>query len=66
MLVSKLAFQKENMEIELYYKGNLIHSEAVVSNSILNRVYKLDKNIKGEYTAIIRVNDRAYVENFKL
>lgn len=65
VIVSKLALQEEDLEIELYYKGDLIHSETVIANSILNRVYKLDSSIKGEYTAIIRVNDRAYIENFK-
>ena len=64
--VSQSAFQKENIEIEIYYKDNLIHSEALIANPILKRVYKLDKNIRGDYTAIVRVNDRTYVEDFKL
>jgi hypothetical protein len=66
LLVSQSTFQKENVEIEIYYKDSLIHSEAIVANSFLKRVYKLDENVRGAYTAIIRVNDRTYVEDFKL
>jgi len=66
VVVSKLALQTENIEIEIYYKDELIHFETVNTNSIVNRVYKLDETVKGEYTAIIRANDRAYIENFKL
>lgn len=66
VIVSKLALQTENIEIEIYYQDDLIHSEVVNTNSILNRVYKLDDNVKGDYRAIIRANNRAYVESFKL
>ena len=66
LLVSQSTFQKENVEIEIYYKDILIHSEVIIANSFLERIYKLDKNVKGAYTAIIRVNDRTYVEDFKL
>jgi len=63
--ISKLALESENMEIELYYKDELIHAENIVGNSILKRVYKLDETVKGEYSAIIRINDRVYIENFE-
>ena len=64
--ISKLALESENMEIELYYKDELIHAENILGNSILNRVFKLDATIKGEYSAIIRINDRVYIEEFEL
>jgi len=66
VIVSKLALQVENIKIEIYYKDELIHLETVNTNSIVNRAYKLDETVKGDYRVIIRANDRAYVENFKL
>lgn len=66
LIISKLALNEENIEIEIYYQNDLIHSENVFANSILNKVYKLDENVKGEYTAIVRVNNRSYIESFKL
>jgi len=66
VIISKLALDGEDMKVELYFEGDLIYSETVKGSSILNRVYKLDQTLKGDYTAIIRSNKRVFVENFKL
>ena len=66
LLVSQSVFKKETVSIEIYYKDDLILSEVLIANPALNRAYKLDENIKGNYTAIIRVNDRTYIEDFEL
>ncbi len=66
VLISKLALDKDEMKIELYYGAELIHFETVKGNEILNRVYKLDETLRGDYTAIIRSKDRVFVENFRI
>ncbi|NRD18444.1 hypothetical protein HNV08_00170 [Winogradskyella eckloniae] len=66
LIVSKLAIDTDEMEIELYFGNDLIHTETVKGNEIINRVYQLDKSRKGEYTAIIKANGRVFVEDFKL
>jgi len=66
VLISKLALDSDEMTIELYYGTELIHTETVNGKEILNRVYKLDETLRGEYTAIIKSNDRVYVENFRI
>ncbi|WP_299098006.1 hypothetical protein [uncultured Winogradskyella sp.] len=66
ILISKLALDAENMEIELYFEGELIHSEIVEGEKILNRVYKLDETLDGDYTTIIKSNDRVFVKNFRI
>ncbi|SDG72008.1 hypothetical protein [Winogradskyella thalassocola] len=66
IIISKLAIDTNKMTVELYFENDLIHSETIKGNDILNRVYKLDQNLKGNYTAIIRANDRVFVENFKI
>ncbi|WP_299098004.1 hypothetical protein [uncultured Winogradskyella sp.] len=66
LIISKLALNGEDMEIEIYYKGNLIHTETLAGSTILNRVFKLDETLKGNYTTIIKTNDRVFVKNFKI
>ena len=66
VIITKLALDDPEMEVELYFENDLIHSETVKGNEVLTRVYKLDKTIKGDYTAIVKTNGRVFVENFKL
>ncbi|GAA4246781.1 MULTISPECIES: hypothetical protein [Winogradskyella] len=66
VIISKLAMDTNEMVVELYFENDLIHTETIKGKEILNRVYKLDQNLKGNYTAIIRANGRVFVEDFKL
>jgi len=66
VLISKLDFDTNEMDIELYYEGKLILSDTVEGSKVLNRVYQLDKTLKGNYTAEIKSNDRVFVENFRI
>ncbi|WP_179353460.1 hypothetical protein [Winogradskyella vidalii] len=66
IIISKLGLDINEMTVELYFKNELIHSETVKGQDVLNRVYKLDPSVRGNYTAIIRSNGRVFVENFKL
>lgn len=66
VLISKLDFDSNEMKVELYYEGELIKSEIIKGNKVLNRVYKLDKTLTGDYTAIIKTNDRVFIENFTI
>ena len=66
LLISKLDLESDNMNVELYYEGELILSETVKGSKVLNRVYRLDKTLKGSYTAKITSNDRVFVENFRI
>jgi hypothetical protein len=66
VLISKLALNANKMIVELYYEDELIHKETLEGAKILNRVYKLDKTLSGKYTAIIKSDDRVFVENFRI
>jgi hypothetical protein len=66
VIISKLALDYPEMEVELYYEDELIHSETVKGDKTLNRVYKLDKTIKGQYAIIVKTNGRVYSENFRI
>ncbi|WP_178991153.1 hypothetical protein [Winogradskyella schleiferi] len=66
VLISKLAFDTDKMDVELYYEGEMIHTETVKGDSTLSRVYKLDQTLKGNYTTIIRSNNRVFVNDFRI
>lgn len=66
IFISKLSLNSEELEIELYFEGELIHSETVIGEQITNRVYQLDQTHKGRYTTIIKSNDRVFIENFRI
>ncbi|WP_179353462.1 hypothetical protein [Winogradskyella vidalii] len=66
VIISKIALDKPQMQVELYFDNKLIHTETVKGEKVLNRVYKLDKNISGDYTAIVKSNDRVFVKNFRI
>lgn len=66
LLISKLALNNKEMEVELYYENELLSTEVVKGEQILNRVYKLDKTFRGHYTTIIKSNGRTFIKNFEL
>ncbi|WP_178986299.1 hypothetical protein [Winogradskyella helgolandensis] len=66
LIISKLALDNPEMKIELYYGNELIQSETVTGGEILNRVYRFDNSIKGEYTAVVKSNGRVFTETFKI
>jgi recombinational DNA repair protein RecT len=66
LIISKLGLDTNEMKVELYYEGELIYSDAVKGNEVLNRVYKLDENLPGEYSAVVMANDRTFTEIFRI
>lgn len=66
LLISKLAFDKEPLMVSVYFKDELIYSETVKGDNVLNRVYKLDETAKGEYRVVMYNNGRSFINEFKL
>jgi hypothetical protein len=66
LMISKIAFDKKPMKVNLYFNGKAIYSETEKNEEILNRVYKFDKEVKGDYRVIIYNNNRRYVHDFKI
>lgn len=66
LIVSKIGLDTNEMKVELYFEDELIHTENVEGKDVLNRVYKLDKSVTGDYTAVIRSNGRVYTKNFSI
>lgn len=66
LIVSKIGLDTNEMKVELYFEDELIHTENVEGKDVLNRVYKLDNTISGDYTAVIKSNGRVYSKNFRI
>ncbi len=72
LFISRLSLQKEPLEIKVYYyesefyKFNLIYDEIVKDTKILNRIYALDSNKKGNYELVFKSTDRLFIEKVKL
>ena len=66
LMISKITFDKEPTQIVLYFENETIYSETVKNESILNRVYKLDRKEEGDYKVIVYNNNRSYIYNFKI
>ena len=64
--VSKLAFNKEPLNVVIYYNGEAILSETVKGDDLVNRTYKLSEDKKGEYKVFVSSDKRTYVKNFKI
>lgn len=66
VLVSKLEFDATPLQVTIYYEGEVIFKDTVKGERILQRVYKLKKDIKGSYKVVMKANDRTYTNEFSL
>lgn len=67
VFISKIAFDTDTIEVELYFEDELIHTEKVDdSEAVINKIYRLDETQKGSYKAIVKTNNRVFVERFKI
>ena len=66
LLISKINFDEKPLQVALYFNDEIIYSETLEVDAIVNRVYKLDEKLKGDYKVVIKNNDRSYINNFKI
>jgi hypothetical protein len=66
LIIKKNAINAEPLKISIYYNNEIIYSETIKGHKILNRVYILDKELKGDYKVVSYNNGRSYVNNFKI
>jgi hypothetical protein len=62
----KIEFDKEPTQIVIYFENEVIFSETVKNETLLNRVYKLDFEKKGSYNVIVYNQNRKYNNTFKI
>lgn len=66
LLISKIAFDNKPLLLKIYYKDEVIYSETVRNENIINKAYRLEKEIKGAYKVVLYNNNRSYIHNFSL
>ena len=66
LLISKISFVKKPLNITLYYKDVMIHSEKVEHEELVNKVYKLSNTKKGKYKVVIYSDNRNYIKDFTI
>lgn len=57
---------KKQFKIILFFNDEIIYSETIKGGPIVNRIYKLDLNEKGDYEIVIENNGITYNKIFKL
>lgn len=66
LMISKITFDKKPFKIILFFNDKIIYSETIKGGPIVNGIYKLDLNEKGDYEIVIENNGGTYNEIFKL
>jgi hypothetical protein len=74
VLVSQLSLLMEPLKVKMYYSPeeensqvfDLIHTEIIGEDMILERVYSLDKSKKGDYKIKFISNGKVFTETFSL
>ena len=65
LLVSRLAFEDDALDVVIYYNDEVILSETVEGKE-LQRTYKLSENKIGSYKVVVNSNNRTFVKDFTL
>jgi hypothetical protein len=66
LLISKINFNNEPLEVSLYYNDEAVLSETLSGDKILKRVYKLSQKETGVYKVVISSDERTYSKEFKI
>ena len=66
LYISKLTFNKESLDILIYYKDEVVMNETIKGDGMLNRIYKLSESRKGNYKIIINSENRIFKKEFTL
>ena len=66
IFISKLNFIETSIHISIYYENEIIFTDNVKGDSIIEKIYSLQKEKKGSYKVFTIVNDRKYTKEFSL
>jgi hypothetical protein len=66
ILISKLNFEVYPMKVDIYYEDEVILSDIIEGEKLIQKIYTLRKNKKGDYKIVTKVNDRIYTRKISL
>jgi len=63
--ISKIEFNDNPLEVDIYFNDEVILSETLEGNKVLKRTYKLSDSKFGDYRIVINANNRSYTKSFR-
>lgn len=66
LMITHIALNKEPLKVEIFYNDQIIYSETINEDLLIERVYKLDEEIKGDYRVVLTNNKRNYSKGFQI
>lgn len=66
VLINMLSLDSQPLNVDLYYGGELIYSEELPAEKIIQRAYSLSKQRKGSYQAVLKSGNRIYTKSFTI
>ena len=66
ILISKLNFEAYSMKVDIYYEDEIILSDVIEGKQLIQKIYRLQENKKGDYKIVTKVNDRIYTRKISL
>jgi hypothetical protein len=66
ILISKLNFEAYSMKVDIYYEDEIILSDVIEGKQLIQKIYRLLENKKGDYKIVTKVNDRIYTRKISL
>jgi len=65
VLISRINFDRSPLAVSIYYNNQVILEEVLKSEkSVINKAYKLDKNLKGTYKVIVSNKEKSSTKEF--
>lgn len=66
ILISKLSLNTQETKVELYFEGELIHSETIKGEKVLTRVYQLEGINNGNLTTVVSSDGRVFMNDLRI
>ena len=54
------------MKVDIYYEDEIILSDVIEGKQLIQKIYRLQENKKGDYKIVTKVNDRIYTRKISL
>jgi|TARA_B110000037_G_scaffold62051_1_gene75904 hypothetical protein len=66
VLISQLNFDAISIQISIYYEDEIIYTDIVKGAFLIEKIYALQEDKKGNYKIVTKANDRIYIKEFSL
>ncbi|MEP2968602.1 hypothetical protein, partial [Nonlabens ulvanivorans] len=62
----QLASSDEVLEVQIYYNDSLIHEDEISDAAVLNRIYQLSSDKKGEYFIVMKSAGKTFYKSITI